>query len=706
MAKRGKAVPLDHMFVADFETTDSEDLYMIDKDGNEIYNQRVWMAGFKNLETLKSTVFNNLDDFMTAIVSRGTNQNTEYAFHNLKFDGSYIVPWLFKNDYTVSTSKPHPGQFSILVDDRNNWYTITIQVTKRRKVLIWDSAKLFPRPLAYLHEVYGTPTKKLHEDQTFYTKPRPLGYIPDEEDHRYFENDLQVPAETLRRHIELHGIRFKKTQASQSFYNFEQMFKAWKFRFPALGNELDDFIRQAYWGGISYVPKDKAGKDHYDIGVEDINSSYPDKAANKKLPYGPVLKEFGEGEHPDMSKFWITDALVSFKLKPHCLPCIPSKSITEGKPLEFDKWMLDSGNGGQNIVRMKFSSIDYDTINMSYDFHIHRFMGTVHWAQKIHREIAKFVNHNNTIKVNASKQAKVETDPDKVNELLAQRYSAKTDNNSFYGKFGEEVIKHGKTPYYEDEDITWLTDREEEQSERSRKFLPVAIAITAWGRQQLVIAANILGEDFLYCDTDSIHYLMSGAYKLDKAEQDGLIQRDTEKLGCWSFEAHVKRGRFLRAKCYMEELQDGTVEATVAGLPADKGSGAFSKSRSCLSWDNFHIGHIVPPEQSNKLRTIRTATGNKLVPTGFIIREKEFVLNNIYTRKELEAFEYDPIADGVKMHGYIKTQSEGDRYYSEYKRLDRSTIMKYFRKDGLPIDHFADEIGIDLNDLFEKLEYA
>jgi hypothetical protein len=171
MAPRGKTVQLKNMYVADFETCDADELYKIDnKTGMEIKNQKVWLAGFKNLETMKSTYFYNLDDFMEAILSRGENVNTEYAIHNLKFDGSFIIPYLFREGYTVSIGKPGPKEFSILVDDRNAWYSITIQVTKRRRVLIWDSVKLFPSALEYLHEVYSTPTKKIHEDQDFYTK--------------------------------------------------------------------------------------------------------------------------------------------------------------------------------------------------------------------------------------------------------------------------------------------------------------------------------------------------------------------------------------------------------------------------------------------------------------------------------------------------------------------------------------------------------
>jgi hypothetical protein len=75
----------------------------------------------------------------------------------------------------------------------------------------------------------------------------------------YFENDLQVPAETLNKHIELFGLQFKKTQAGQAFHNFEKTFPMWKFRFPALTTEQHETIKEAYWGGIAYAARDKAG---------------------------------------------------------------------------------------------------------------------------------------------------------------------------------------------------------------------------------------------------------------------------------------------------------------------------------------------------------------------------------------------------------------------------------------------------------------
>lgn len=614
MASRGKYAKHNQMYVADFETCDGE---MVE--GEDVPRQRVWLAGLKNIETMETKYFTSLDDFMAEVLSRGDNLNREYAFHNLKFDGSFIIPWLFKNGFEVTQDKPVKGQFSVLIDDRNNWYSINIQVTSKRRVTFWDSLKLFPTPLEYLHQTYGTPTKKIHEDDEFYNTVRGEDHTPTSRELEYLENDLQVLAETIREHINFYGLRFKKTQAGQSFYNFEQHFKAWRLRFPPLNEEVDKDIRKAYWGGISHVNPKLQGKDLHGIEVYDINSSYPYQLAYNKLPYGGVISKTGEGVAPDMSKFWVAQALVRFKLKDGCLPCIPKKAVVEPIPQTNDKWLSDS-NG---IAKIRFCIIDYMNMADSYDFEIVRWDWVYHWAWKVQKEIQSFILKNNHDKVYYKKLSKETNDPNLKREYLAKSQRAKIDNNSFYGKFGEDIIKLGKTPYFEDDNVFYRVDREELQSEGKRKFLPVAIATTAWGRRQLVKKANLLGEYFIYCDTDSVHFLAEGKHIIEKAVKEGELEVDPTKLGAWDREGYFDRGRFLRAKCYYEEVLGESPEVTLAGLPADPHSGARSKKRSCITWDNFHIGLRLDPSVTNKLGTKRTPTGNKLVPVGFEIVEEE-----------------------------------------------------------------------------------
>ncbi|NCC78976.1 MAG: hypothetical protein EOM07_05160 [Clostridia bacterium] len=611
MASRGKHVQLDHMFVADFETCDSYTAV------SSIPPQKVWLAGWRNLATGQTQTYNSLDGFMTSILSRGDNQNTEYAFHNLKFDGSFIVPWLLRNDFTVTQEKPQSGQFSVLIDNMNNWYTITIQVTKRRRVFIWDSLKLFPTALEYLPEIYGTPTQKLRESQEFYTRIREEQHIPDQEELSYFQNDLDVLFETLNAHIRFYGLQFKKTQASQAYKNFEDHFPWWKKRFPALSVDLDSEMRKAYWGGVSYANQDHAGNDMEDIDVYDINSSYPAQLAYQKMPYGPCQYTWKD-KHPNMALFWVAKASVRFKLKPGKVPCIMKKGVVENRPITLDSWLTSS----DGTVKLVFSCIDYRTFQDSYDFEVLSWDWSHHFAWKVQKEIQAFILKNNEEKVRYKDLAQTEEDLLLKNEYLARAQRAKINNNAFYGKFGEEIIKKGKTPYLVEatDDVHYVLDREEIQKEGKRKYLPLAIATTAYGRRQLVYTANVLGDHFYYCDTDSVHHGAEGRPLLEAAAERGLFEIHRTKLGAWKYEGHFDRGRYLRAKCYYEEAYGKDPEVTLAGLPADAHSGSRSKKRSCITWENFRMGLTIPGG-NGRLRSVRTPTGNKLVPADFTITQ-------------------------------------------------------------------------------------
>ena len=102
MASRGKTVQKSHMYVADFETCDTRPALH----AKDYPLQKVWLAGMQNIESKEKTRFNSLDGFMAAALARRDNQNIEIAMHNLKFDGSFIVPWLLGNGYHPSHNKP------------------------------------------------------------------------------------------------------------------------------------------------------------------------------------------------------------------------------------------------------------------------------------------------------------------------------------------------------------------------------------------------------------------------------------------------------------------------------------------------------------------------------------------------------------------------------------------------------------------------
>src|SRR5699024_5202420 len=112
------------MYSADFETTtDPKDC-------------RVWAWGISHLDTPADVTMGN--DITSFIDHLSTLESDTIYFHNLKFDGTFIVDYLLKNGYTYQTrptvthSKgvsllPQPAHtFSALMSHTGKLYSLTL----------------------------------------------------------------------------------------------------------------------------------------------------------------------------------------------------------------------------------------------------------------------------------------------------------------------------------------------------------------------------------------------------------------------------------------------------------------------------------------------------------------------------------------------------------------------------------------------------
>lgn len=134
-------------------------------------------------------------------------KRSKVYFHNLKFDWSYIVSDLFKNEYSsdpgelVQTKaghnfKTHPRKsFDVMRSARGAMYQATIYVTNKQYVTLIDSMKFYPGPLSTYGDLFGV--KKLYGDFD-YTKYRPLGYKFNYNEMLYFNHDIEILRRMIR----------------------------------------------------------------------------------------------------------------------------------------------------------------------------------------------------------------------------------------------------------------------------------------------------------------------------------------------------------------------------------------------------------------------------------------------------------------------------------------------------------------------------
>lgn len=181
--------------------------------------------------------------------------------------------------------------------------------------------------------------------------------------------------------------------------------------------------------------------------------------------------------------------------------------------------------------------------------------------------------------------------------------------NSLYGKFGLSLECQSKIPYLENEIVKYkLSDIEN----RDGIYLPVATFITSYARSKTIRTSQKIrdyslkkyNQDYyIYSDTDSIHCLFENVEELKD-----IIDIDDYKLGAWKHESTFTKSKFIRQKCYIEEIED-ELHITCAGLP--------KQCYKYVNYENFETGFTCP----DKLRFKHVKGGVILVNTDFTIKE-------------------------------------------------------------------------------------
>src|SRR5690606_34470833 len=83
---------------------------------------RVWGYGWMEIGNTKNyKIGNSMNEFMAWV----QKCQGDLYFHNLKFDGSFIVNWLLKNGFTHDDSGL-PNTFKTVISSMGQWYMIDI----------------------------------------------------------------------------------------------------------------------------------------------------------------------------------------------------------------------------------------------------------------------------------------------------------------------------------------------------------------------------------------------------------------------------------------------------------------------------------------------------------------------------------------------------------------------------------------------------
>ena len=514
-------------YVADFETTTIEE------------NCHVWAWAVCEVGNSKDvTIGTTIDEFMSWC--RKHKDNPTVYFHNLKFDGQFIMYWLFHNGFkhVHDPRERATNTFTTLISDKGMYYTIEVvfylKGKKVSKVTFTDSLKLVPLSVDGIAKSFKLPIQKGNIDYTAHDH-LPEGSPLSKEEEEYIKHDVQIVAHAID-YFHSQGLN-KMTIGSCALNEYKKLVKKRNFNrwFPTPKYHED--VKQSYRGGFTYLNPKFKGKTIKNGIVLDVNSLYPSVMYDCYLPFGTPIFFEGQYEPDDIYPLYTQMFSCQFELKKGKIPTIQIKHSMFFSGNEY----LTSSNDEEVVLCL--NSVDMELFLEQYDVYNLEYISG--WKFKATKGLfTEYIDKWSQNKINA-----------KLEGNHGLYLISKLFLNSLYGKFGTDTKTKSKIPYLDrDSDVVKFYDSEPESKDGI--YVAMASFITSYARHKTISAAQVIMDNynsgkskiqFVYADTDSLHCL-SPDFELPEG-----LDIDSTKLGAWDFEMKFRRGKYLRQKCYLED---------------------------------------------------------------------------------------------------------------------------------------------------------
>ena len=560
-------------WTADFETNASEETCALNP---------VWAWGIVDVYDDSSYIHGSSIESFIAHLSKIEGR---VWFHNLKFDGKFIIDYLIRNGCEHVDNAPKMGQFSTLIDEGGRFYQLQINLTGKI-IKIADSLKKVTMSLRDAAKTFDLDMSKGEIDYTIY---RPKGHVLTAEEADYLKRDVLILAHVMRIRLTRGD---KLTTGSDCLASYKDLLGKYAYmsNFPKLSNLMDTHLRASYKGGYVYVnPLYQNKVLNEKCASYDVNSMYPYIMRTKALPYG--IPEYRTNVL-DYDGLWIAHMSLSATLKEGRLPCIQIKNDARFNPREY---VSDTGG----YIDMWVTSVDYRLIKLMYDIDVEQVYGGYCFNSRVGM-FNDYIDFNMQGKIDAKNPG--------------ERYNYKLYLTNLYGKFGQKIEGKKKVPRLIDDEVHYITI---DDKPREPVYTAIASFVTAYAREYLLTNALNFGDRFIYSDTDSIKVIGTDT-------PDNMFIDDTE-LGAFKQEYVFDKSIFIRPKTYAVRLLDGSYIYKCAGMPVGL--------KKVMQFDDFRIGFtndvtinpsvnpIYLNEECMRLIPKDVKGGVVLVPTPFTLRK-------------------------------------------------------------------------------------
>lgn len=381
------------------------------------------------------------------------------------------------------------------------------------------------------------------------------------------------------------------------------------FRNNALDKDLYQMCRDAFRGGDTHANVDFSNQLLHNVHARDEASAYPAAMMIDKYPMTAFTKmNVSTYLNMDTSEYALLFEVrfVNLVYIGHTgIPYIPLAKC-QGYTKE-DKKDLLVDNGRilyAKFAQMTITDIDLEIIKHEYiydDIFMRNIYASVYepLSDKIKNVVMDYYRNKTLLKGNS----------DKVYEYNKSKNSLNSCFGCMVMRIDQEMI------YYSDSDHEYYTD-DKDLEEMLAKFYKSrnnflsyqhGVWITANARRRLRTMLWKVGEDVVYCDTDSIKFL--GDHEKQFEEKNKLLQEEALKFGAYAVTGKGKikymgvwenetedtdhgvydEFKTLGAKKYVYmDYQDGEKEvvSTIAGVNKKAGSAYFKEN----GIDSFAIG--------------------------------------------------------------------------------------------------------------------
>lgn len=568
------------IYVADFETSWEKDLS----------KTWVWAACVMDIYTLSYKLTNNIEDFIKYVGSLGVKGDKIIIyFHNLKFDGSFIMDSVIKagkfkrNDSAAFCAKVKlkKNEYCEMIDGMGRWYRVKFKINGRT-IEFRDSAKLLPMSVAEIADAMHLTVTKGEIDYKLY---RPLPYDITDEEEDYIKRDCEIVARGIKEIFIDNGYD-KLTIGSNCMKEYLELYPRFT-KVNVVTPEEDEFVRKSYRGGICWVgDRSKySGK----ITIIDKNSMYPSvmhSSSGCLYPTGQGKKYSGDPAYnlPDERPLFVQHIRAVIEVKDNCIPFL---QIETGKECRN---FVEAGE-----IDVVLTKPDLELLFEMYNVYDIEYLEGIAYRVAF-KPFDKYINKWYAIKEKAT-----------IEKNYGMRLCAKLFLNNLYGKLA--TSPHGTLSLLNVEN--GVLKAEIHDIEKNSIYIPQGSFVTAYARQDLIRTAMKCGgrEKVLYMDTDSVHFI--------GIELDESIPCHPSKLGHWDIEGTADSGIYIRQKTYAERTGWETDSCerdkwTVKACGCSK-----SAKKNILDVENeFKIGMKV----NGKLIPKKVAGGVVLVDAGFQIK--------------------------------------------------------------------------------------